>query len=258
MIPLSEKKPIKTVYTLSFVAVFFIFGLVYLDVNPLQVFFGLPQFIGFFFEKFLPPDFRNFSNHLPLVLDTILFALVATYFSSFMAFIIALSMSEMYNPIAPLRLIFRFFVSFFRNMPILILAQLLVFVFGIGSAVGLLALVLATLGFLSRAYADSLDEISHERIESLVASGATRAQVLIHGVIPSFFPTWISWTLFIFEINIRASILLGIVGAGGIGIMVRSTINQFRFKEAMSIIIIIVGLVLITETLTNWLRKKVA
>lgn len=258
MIPLNEKKPIKTIYTVSLAGAIFIFGLIYLDVNPLQIFFELPQFIQFFFQRFLPPDFSNVRNYLPLVLDTILFALVATYVSSIVAFFIAISMSETYNPVAPLRLLARFFVSFFRNMPILILAQLLVFVFGIGSAVGLLALVLATLGFLSRAYADSLNEISSERTESLVAAGATRTQILIHGVIPNFFPTWISWTLFIFEINIRASILLGIVGAGGIGIMVRSTINQFRFKEAMSIIVIIVVLVLMTETITNWLRKKVA
>jgi len=258
MIPLSDKKPIKTIYTLSLVAALFIFGLIYLSINPLQVLLQLPQFIQFFFARFLPPDFSNLSNYLPLVFDTILFALVATYISSFVAFLIALSMSDTYNPVAPLRIIARFFVSFFRNMPILILAQLLVFVFGIGSAVGLLALVLATLGFLSRAYADSLNEISSERTESLVAAGATRTQVLIHGVVPHFFPTWISWTLFIFEINIRASILLGIVGAGGIGIMVRSTINQFRFREAMAIILVIVVLVLMTETLTNWLRKKVA
>lgn len=118
-------------------------------------------------------------------------------------------------------------------------------------------MILATLGFLARAYADSINEIQGDKIEGLVAAGASRTQILIHGIIPIFKPTWISWTLFIFEINIRASILLGIVGAGGIGLMVRSTINLFRFKEAMSIVIIIVTLVLLTEFLTNTIRKRV-
>ena len=82
--------------------------------------------------------------------------------------------------------------------------------FGVGEIVGLLALIIATLGFLSRSYAESISEIAGSHLEALQTAGASYGQVLVHGLIPEFLPSWINWTLFSFEINIRASAILGI------------------------------------------------
>lgn len=75
--------------------------------------------------------------------------------------------------------------------------------FGVGEIVGLLALIIATLGFLSRSYAESISEIAGSHLEALQTAGASYGQVLVHGLIPEFLPSWINWTLFSFEINIR-------------------------------------------------------
>jgi len=166
-------------------------------------------------------------------------------------------MSERLNPNPILRRAVRYFISFLRNIPVLIWASLLVFVFGIGNLVGLMALVLATMGFLSRSYAESMNDIAGDKLEALHASGASYMQILVHGLIPEFAPAWLNWTLFSFEINIRASAILGIVGAGGIGILISSNMNMRNFTEASMLIIILVALVLLTELTVGQLRKRI-
>lgn len=223
----------------------------YLEISPWEAMLGFPEFIRFFVTKFLPPAFANVKEYIPAVFDTVLFAIVGTYLSAFLAFVCGILMNEKTNHIAPLRIAVRGIISFMRNVPVLVWASILVYVFGVGEIVGLLALVIATLGFLSRSYAESIGEIAGNRLEALEASGAGYWQVLWHGLIPEFIPSWINWTLFSFEINIRASAILGMVGAGGIGVLVQTNLKLFRYQEACAIIIIIIGIVLVTEFITN-------
>lgn len=229
----------------------------YLRVNPVEALLALPEFVLFFSQNFWPPDFKNITSHIPLIVDTILFAVVATYLSAVLSFIFGLLLSEKTNRIAWIRLIIRFLVSFLRNVPVLVWAALLVYIFGIGHTVGLIALVFATLGFLSRSYAESIDEVAGAKLEALKACGGSYFQILFHGLLPEFIPAWVNWTLYSFEINIRASVILGMVGAGGIGIMILTKIRQFQYQEALSLIIVLVGMTLSTELFTNKIRKSV-
>lgn len=235
------------------VGIIIAFGLcmAYLEISPWEALNGFPEFIRFFVAKFLPPTFKNIAEYIPAVLDTVLFAVVGTYLSALLAFICGLLMNEKTNHITFIRIAVRGIISFLRNVPVLVWASILVYIFGVGEIVGLLALVIATLGFLARSYAESIDEIAGSRLEALEASGASYWQVLWHGLIPEFVPSWINWTLFSFEINIRASAILGMVGAGGIGVLVQTNLKLFRYQEACAIIIIIIGIVLLTEFVTN-------
>ncbi len=230
---------------------------VYLGVNPLSAATSLPDFISFFVGNFLPPSFNNIASYIPLAVETVLFAVVATYISAILAFVFGILISESTNSIKWLRLAVRFFMSFLRNIPVLVWAALLVYIFGIGNLVGLLALVIATLGFLARSYGESLNEIAGSKLEALKASGASFPQILFHGIIPEFVPSWMNWTLFSFEINIRASAILGMVGAGGIGIMIQTNIRLFQYREAFSLILILIAMVLLTEFITNKIRKRI-
>ncbi|MDR1329029.1 MAG: phosphonate ABC transporter, permease protein PhnE [Oscillospiraceae bacterium] len=230
---------------------------IYLKINPYDILLAVPRFLRFFAENFLPPDFKNISSYVPLILDTIFFALAGTCVSSLLALVLGLLMSERTNGIRPLRAVIRFAASILRNIPVLVWAALLVCVFGIGKLVGLCALVLGTLGILSRSYAESADEISGEKAEALRSCGASYLQILFHGLIPEFVPSWVNWTLFSFEINIRASVILGMVGAGGIGIMVQTNLRLFKYSEALSLIIILTAMVLLTEFAVNQIRKRV-
>ncbi|SJZ40524.1 phosphonate transport system permease protein [Pilibacter termitis] len=252
-----EKKRQNRVFLFGVIAVV-LFSFVYLDVNILEIIVALPSFVQFIVSHFIPANFKNIATYAPLILETILFAVVGTYFSAFLAFFFGLLMSEQTNPILPLRMFVRICISLLRNIPVLVWASLLVYIFGIGNMVGLLALIFATIGFLSRSYADSIDEIGSTKLEALKSSGASFMQVLVHGLLPEFIPSWINWTLFSFEINIRASAILGMVGAGGIGIMIQTNIRLFKYHEAFSLIIVLVVMVLLTEFVVSQIRKKVS
>ena len=229
----------------------------YLDVSIVQLLRDLPGFFAFFAENFIPPNYENIVRYLPFILDTVLFAVVGTYVSALLSFVFGLLMSRKYSPVPALRVVFTVIASVLRNVPFLVWASLLIFIFGIGNLVGLLAISLVTLGFLSRSYAVSMDEIESEKLDGLRAAGASYWQLLFHGLVPEFVPAWLNWTLFTFEINIRASAVLGMVGAGGMGIMIQTTLRHFRYKESLSLILVLVGMVLVTELVTSRLRNRI-
>jgi len=244
------------IFVLSIIALSFR----YIRVNPLHVLTGFPRFVQFFSANFLPPNVDYVSGNFTIiwarVLDTLLFAVVGTYISAVLAFLLGLLMSKEMNPLPPVRVLVRFCVSFLRNVPLLIWATVMIFIFGIGPMVGVMALVLATLGFLARSYADSMDDIAGTRLEALRSTGAGYWQVLFHGLVPAFIPAWVNWTLFSFEINIRASAVLGMVGAGGLGFLIQANLDLRGFRRAMSLILILMAMVLATELLMNLLRKR--
>ena len=228
-----------------------------LGVNPLETLGAFPQFGSFFVERFLPPNLTAIGQHWHLIVQTLWFAVAATFVSTALATLCALAMSEVTNPVAWTRVALRTVLSVFRNVPMLVWATLLIFVFGIGPMVGLIAIILAMMGFLARSYADSLTSVAGAKIEALRASGASRTQILCHGIFPEFVPAWLNWTLFTFELNLRASAILGMVGAGGIGIMISANISLFRFRDAMGLVLALVVMILATELATNALRKRI-
>lgn len=256
MIPIEQKDSKKTYVMVTGTIALILFSIYYLEISVLEMLMGLPSFVQFFFEKFIPANTENLQQYIPSVIDTLGYAVIATYLSSILAFIFGILISEHTNKFKPIRVIVRGFVSVLRNIPFIIWGSLLVYIFGLGGIVGVLALILVTIGFLSKSYAESIDEISGDKLEALRANGASYFQILFHGIIPQFVPAWINWTLFSFEINVRASVVLGLVGAGGIGVLIDTNINLFKYGEALAIIAVIVMIILLTEFVTNSIRKR--
>jgi phosphonate transport system permease protein len=257
-IPIEQRDSKKTNGILLAFLALLLFSIYYLEISLLEMLMGLPNFVLFFFEKFIPANTENLKQYIPSVIDTLGYAVIATYLSSILAFIFGILISEHTNKFKTVRVIVRGFVSILRNIPFIIWGSLLVYIFGLGGIVGVLALILVTIGFLSKSYAESIDEISGDKLEALRANGASYFQILFHGVIPQFVPAWINWTLFSFEINVRASVVLGLVGAGGIGVLIDTNINLFKYEEALAIIAVVVIIILLTEFVTNSIRKRFA
>ena len=255
--PVSRERVNRGLLVLLGAAVVFCGCMAYLEISPSEAVIGFPAFVRFFVIKFLPASFKNIRAYVPAVIDTVLFAVAATYLSTALSFLFGLLMSDKTNPITPLRLLCRGIISFLRNVPVLVWASILVYMFGVGEIVGLLALIIATLGFLSRSYAESISEIAGSHLEALQTAGASYGQVLVHGLIPEFLPSWINWTLFSFEINIRASAILGMVGAGGIGVLIQTNLKLFKYQEACAIILVVIVIVLLTEFMTNKIRRMI-
>ncbi len=255
-IPIDKREIKRPLFIMLSIFALLSFSVYYLEISFIEMMMGLPNFVMFFFQKFFPPNAENLQHYIPAVLDTLGYAVISTYISTIIAFILGILISENTNKFKTLQVVTRGFVSILRNIPFIIWGALLVYIFGIGGIVGVFALILVTVGFLSKSYAESIDEISGDKLEALRANGSSYLQILFHGVIPEFIPAWINWTLFAFEINVRASVVLGLVGAGGIGVLIDTNINLFKYGEAITIIAVVVIIILFTELVTNSIRKR--
>lgn len=151
----------------------------------------------------------------------------------------------------------RALIGFIRAVPELVLAIFLVAAFGLGPLAGMLALGINGIGILGKLYADSLETIDTRQTEGIRSSGGTWLQTLGQGVWPQFKPSFVTWSLFRLDLNIRAAAVLGLVGAGGLGHSLLEAINLYQFRTATTIILMIFAMIIIVETATGALRRRI-
>jgi len=149
----------------------------------------------------------------------------------------------------------RAWLSFHRSMPELIIALFLVLMYGFGPIAGVLALAIHTSGVLGKFFADEIENAPPGPQLALGASGAGRLKVLRYAVFPHVLPAWIAYIQYIFERNIRTATVLGIVGAGGIGMELKGRWDLFDYDHVMTILLVIFITVILLEFLSQKLRK---
>jgi phosphonate transport system permease protein len=221
-----------------------------------KLFDGL--FKGFAFLGFMfPPDWSAFSEMIMPAVQSILIAFLGTVFgcilSVFFALMAASNLSYKW-----VRNTVRFLIGFERSIPEIVILLLLIAAFGLGPMSGILALALGCVGMIGKLLADSVEELDNTMIESMQSVGANKLQVINFGVMPMIMPNLVSYTLFRFEINIRLSVLLGAVGAGGIGYELDYAFSMLQYHRALTAVIVIMVMVFGTEQLSSALRKKFA
>jgi phosphonate transport system permease protein len=154
-------------------------------------------------------------------------------------------------------LLFKAFVSFLRTVPDLVWALLFVSSVGLGAVAGTMTIVVDTIGFCGRFFAETMEESEKEPQEALAAIGASRFGILFGAVLPDVMPSLINTSLFALEKAVRASVVLGLVGAGGIGQELKVAFDLFQYRNASTIILAIFLIVLVMEWVTDWLRARV-
>ena len=137
----------------------------------------------------------------------------------------------------------------------IVFAMLFVVAVGLGPFAGVLALWIHTTGILAKLFSEAVEAIDPNPVEGIRATGATRLEEVIFGVIPQVLPLWISYSLYRFESNVRSATVLGIVGAGGIGMILWEVIRGFQYPETAAIVIIIVVSVSILDIISQRLRR---
>lgn len=191
------------------------------------------------------------------LVETIAMGLAAT----FMALLAALPMSFLAaSNVAPSRLVFRFTRSVMilvRATPELVLAVLFVAALGLGPRTGTLALAVGIFGFSTRLFADTIEEARSGPREGVVSTGASRLQDTASGVAPQVWPALVSQGLYIFDVSLRASTVLGIVGAGGIGFMLSNSMRTLNFEVTGGIILCIFVIVGAIEVVSNWVNRQI-
>jgi phosphonate transport system permease protein len=152
----------------------------------------------------------------------------------------------------------RFLIGFERSVPEIVILLLFIAAYGLGPMAGIVALSLGCIGMIGKLLADTIEELDSVMMESIESVGANKWQIINFGVLPQIMPSLISFTLFRFEINIRLSVLLGAVGAGGIGYELEYSFNMLQYHRAMTAVIIIMVMVLGIERLTATIRERIA
>ncbi|WP_343033648.1 phosphate/phosphonate ABC transporter permease [Alkalicoccus luteus] len=148
-------------------------------------------------------------------------------------------------------------MNILRTIPDLLLAVIFVGLFGIGVFSGNLALIIFSLGILAKLLAETIEAIDNEPLDAIRASGGNTLQVIGYGVIPQILPQYTSFSLYVFEINVRASLVLGFVGAGGIGQLLQRSISFMDYDRTMMIIFIIFLAVVLIEYISGKIREAI-
>ncbi|WP_313527215.1 PhnE/PtxC family ABC transporter permease [Anaerotignum sp.] len=208
----------------------------------------------------LIPDAKAFER-LPKILErlseTVLLSISVTVIAGILAFAFSLLGSRTTKTNRLLSKTVRMIAAFFRNVPDVVWAMLFLFSFGQNMATGFLALFFTTFGLLTRAFIETIDEVSSDCVEALEATGASFVQIVFQGIIPSAIAGIITWVLYMIETNIRSSTLIGILTATGIGYLFDLYYKRLDFGSASLIVIAIVIVVIAIETISNKIRRVI-
>jgi len=205
----------------------------------------------------LPPDPAALPVAGMAVLQTVDIALVATVAATLLAIPLGAAAARPLTVGRYLSAPIRAVAAFLRAIPDLVWALVFVAAVGLGPFAGVLALTVHSAGMLVRLFAESIEEMDTGPADALLTAGATRAQVFSHAVLPELLPTFGSLALYRLEQNVRASLVLGFVGAGGIGFQLLSAMEEFQYRSASMLLIVLFALVTVFELVSAWARGRI-
>jgi phosphonate transport system permease protein len=203
---------------------------------------------------------RSMDWFTPQLRDGLIETIAMAFASTFLGLLVAIPLAFLAaRNTAPGRLVYyaaRSFVVIVRAIPELILAVMFVAALGLGPFPGVLALSIGTIGFATKLFADGIEEVRQGPRDAIDATGATRLQEATTAVTPQFMPALVGTALYILDINIRASTILGIVGAGGIGFYLIQAQRTLNWETVGGIIILVFVVVYAIERLSGWVRQQ--
>ena len=207
-----------------------------------------------FAREFFPPDFSDWRNYLEEMIVTVQIALWGTVLAVIFAVPLGILSSEnivpwwVYQPVRRL-------MDATRSINEMVFAMLFVVAVGLGPFAGVLALFVHTTGVLAKLFSEAVEAIDPQPVEGIRATGALAVEEVIFGVIPQVLPLWISYALYRFESNIRSATVVGMVGAGGIGVLLWELIRGFYFARTCAVMLIVVAVVVVFDMLSQQIRK---
>jgi len=204
--------------------------------------------------RMVPPDWGYIRQLGRPIWDTINIATLGTLIAVFLAVPVAYCAARNTTPSVTLvRPIALFIIVASRSINSLIWALLLVTIVGPGVFAGIIAISLRSIGFCAKLLYEAIEEIDEAQVEAVRATGATGAQVSLFGILPQVLPAFAGISVFRWDINIRESTVLGLVGAGGIGLELNAAITQLYWTQVSLILLVIIGAVILGE----WVSAKV-
>ncbi len=224
------------------------------EVTTWAFFWDAPRIAGDIGGRMIPPRWSYITRIWQPLWDTINIATLGTMFAIVMAVPVAFMAARNTTPskiiVRPIALLI---IVSSRSINSLIWALLLVSIIGPGILAGTVAIALRSIGFVAKLLYEAIEEIDKNQVEAITATGAGRGQVIAFGIIPQIMPAFAGISVFRWDINIRESTVLGLVGAGGIGLQLQASLNTLAWPQVSVILIAILLAVLFSE----WVSAKV-
>ena len=205
-------------------------------------------------RDFFPPDFRDWPLYLDEMLVTVQIALWGTALAVLTAIPLSLMASSNIAPVwinQPTRRL----MDACRAINEMVFAMLFVVAVGLGPFAGVLALWVHTTGILAKLFSEAVEAIHTEPVEGIRSTGAGALHEIVYGVIPQVLPLWVSFTLYRFESNVRSATVVGMVGAGGIGVVLWDIMRGFQYAQTAAVLLIIILTVTAIDMISSRIRK---
>ena len=215
---------------------------------------GVPA-LGQLFAEMMPPDFARWRNWVGPIVDTLAMSVAGTALAVVLSLPVALVAAANTTPNAIAYRVSRIFLNLFRTVPELILGILFVAAVGFGALPGVLALGLHSVGMVGKFFAETIEHVDPRPIEAARSAGASPFQVILHAVLPQVLPQLADITVYRWEYNFRASTVLGVVGAGGIGFQLISSLRVLDYQQVSAILLAILACVTLVDGLGALLRR---
>jgi phosphonate transport system permease protein len=207
-------------------------------------------------KDFFPPNFRDWKLYVSEMIATVQIAIWGTLLAIFFAIPFGLLSSSnivkpwVYQPVRRL-------MDALRAINEMVFAMLFIVAVGLGPFAGVLALFVHTTGTLAKLFSEAVEAVDPRPVEGIRATGSHPIGEIIFGVIPQVMPLWISYSLYRFESNVRSASVVGMVGAGGIGVILYEAIRGFQYAETCAVLIILIVTVTLIDLISSFLRRIV-
>ena len=232
------------------------FGLWWINASPVRIWDGLSK-LGFLVRFMWPPsDGGVFGEHAYAMLETIAMAFLGTVIAAVVALPLGFLGAKNIAPNWLFHFSLRRGFDTLRGIDSLVWALIFVSAVGMGPFAGVLAIAVSDVMIFSKLFAEAIENVERKQIEGVRSAGASDVQTLRLGVFPQVFPVMLSHILYFFEGNVRSATILGIVGAGGIGLQLSDRIRIGNWDEAAFIILMILVTVAVIDNLSRRIRMK--
>jgi phosphonate ABC transporter, permease protein PhnE len=214
--------------------------------------------LTFILSKIFQPKWSYFGKVVTPLLDTIKMSILGTILGCLLGLVLAILASSNINKNKPSLLIVRFILAVLRSVPTLIIASIAALIFSLGTFAGTVAITLFTLGIVAKMLYESIETIDMKPFEAMISMGCNQFRAFWAACMPQILPTYLSHSLYCFEINVRAAAILGYVGAGGLGILINERIGWRDYNGLGMVLLTLFVLVLCIDQFSDYLRSKLS
>ena len=209
--------------------------------------------MGEFVARLFPPDFSKLGLIVELLIETEQMAIVGTVLGAVLSLFIAFAAAPRWVSYPA-----RWTMNVIRAVPDLVFALMFVSAVGLGPFAGILAMTLGSLGSIGKIYAEAMESVDQGPMTAMRSVGASQRQVIQYGVLPQAAPLLVSYTLLLFEGNVRGATILGLVGAGGIGLELTTAMRMYDYGHLSAIIICIIIVVTVIDQGSAYIRRRIS